>query len=102
MEHTIKRNNDPHQECRQSQSEREDKEENDPKWGVLILAFSNSESNKVVGEDESERGERWVKKRKEEGKSNWETRRKRTYIQFNFNSPNRVHDYHQRSSHHHP
>jgi hypothetical protein len=28
--HTIKGNNDPHQECRQSQSEWEDEEEYDP------------------------------------------------------------------------
>jgi hypothetical protein len=38
--HTIKRNNDPHQERRQSQSEWENEEEDDPKRGVLILAFS--------------------------------------------------------------
>jgi hypothetical protein len=40
-EHTIKRNDDPHQERRQGQSEWEDEKKYDPKWGVLKLAFSS-------------------------------------------------------------
>lgn len=36
---TIQRDDDPHQECRQGQSEWEDEEEYDPKRGVLQLAY---------------------------------------------------------------